>query len=233
MPLPKLETNKYTTTLPSTGETIEFRPFLVKEEKILLVAQETEDQAHVVKSIKDIINACTFEKLDINELKTYDIEHLFLQLRIKSIDETSSVTIMCPHCQTPNFITINLEEAFLDDSKKDTIENKVQINKNVGMTLKPLTIDEAATISNEPENFCKILALCIDTIYDENTVYNTKDFSEKDLTEFVDSFSRKEVQAIEKFISSQPTVKYEKTFKCQECQKDIDVKLSGLQDFFG
>ncbi len=232
MALPVLKTNKYTTTIPSTGQKIEYRPFLVKEEKILLVAQQTENQKEIIQAIKDIITACTFEKVDIAKLTTYDIEYLFVKLRIKSIDQFASVMVKCPHCGEKTEVEIDLEKVSVVYPEKE-LDPNIQLNEDgVGVKLKPLTLDDTSEISEDSQDFNKVIALCIDSIYDSEKVYSKKEVTTQELNDFIDSFSRKNIQDIEKFITSQPSVEYSEKHACVMCGKEFEVKLSGLQDFF-
>lgn len=232
MALPVLKTNKYTTTIPSTGQKIEYRPFLVKEEKILLVAQQTEDQKEIIQAIKDVINACTFEKLDISKLTTYDIEYLFVKLRIKSVDQFATVMVKCPHCKEKTEIEIDLEKVEVVYPKEKIDPNIKLNNEGVGIKLKPLSLDDTSEISEDNQDFNKVIALCIESIYDSEKIYSKQEVTTQELNEFIDSFSRKNIQEIEKFITSQPSVEYSETHTCIHCGKTFEMKLSGLQDFF-
>lgn len=230
MTLPTLKTLTYTTPLPSTGKAVEFRSFLVREEKILLLAQESNDVSVAIKAIKDIIDSCTLNKLDIESLTNYDIEYLFLQIRIKSNGPEHQLKVKCPKCGAINTIEIDLNEAEL--VIPDPVDNKVILSGDIGITLRVPSIDDAAKISDRTEDFTKTLALCIDTIFDNESVTSRKDVSSKELEAFIESFSREHVEKIEKYISSQPSIQYNDTVKCTECGEDIEIKLYGLQDFF-
>jgi hypothetical protein len=232
MALPTLQTNKYTLILPSTGKKVEYRPFLVKEEKLLLIAQETDDQELVIKSVIDVIDACTFNKLDMSELTTYDIEYIFIQLRRKSVDESAQILTKCPHCKNQTPITIDLENAKVV-KPKETPESHINLTDDgVGIILKPLSLDDAVAIADKQDDFNAVLLACIESIYDSEKVYQKEDHSQEELNDFIDSFSRKNIQDIEHYITNQPAVKYNEEHVCALCNKTFEVKLAGLQDFF-
>lgn len=231
MTLPTLDTNKYTLELPSTKKKIEYRPFLVKEEKLLLIAQESDNQQEVVDAIKQIVDSCTFNNLKVDELATYDIEYIFVKLRIKSVDQNADIIITCPHCKQTTPLNIDLEEVSVDIPEEEVSNNILLRDNGVGITLKHLTLDETANIS-ESDDFNKVIISVIESIYDKDNVYAKEDSTTDELNTFVDSFTRKNIEDIEKFIDSRPTIKYSGSDKCTSCAKEIDINLSGLQDFF-
>jgi hypothetical protein len=231
MTLPTLNTNKYTLELPSTKKKIEYRPFLVKEEKLLLIAQESDDQLEIVQVIKDIIDACTFGKLKVDELQTYDIEYIFIKLRIKSVDQNADIMTECPHCRAATPVSIDLEAVEVKFPEEEVSQTIMLSDDGVGITLKNLSLSETANISDDSD-FNDVIAAIIDTIFDKDNVYAKTDSTKEELNTFIDSFSRKNVEAIEHYISSQPTIKYESKGTCSSCSKEFDIKLSGLKDFF-
>lgn len=234
MPLPKLESSKYTAVIPSTEKTIEFRPFLVKEEKILMIAQESKDNAQIISALKGIIKSCTFNAVDPNDLTTYDLEYLFLQLRAKSVGETSEIRIKCEECGEYNEVSVNLLDAEVK-YPNDKIDNKIQLNDSVGIIMRPISLSKSEGISKlkkEEDIFTNSIIASIESIYDDNGVYQTDDTSEKDLKEFVDSLSHKHLQEIQKYLSEQPKLQLEIKFKCSKCGHDNSVILEGLESFF-
>ena len=233
MALPKLETPKYSVEIPSTKETIEYRPFLVKEEKVLLIAQESNDQKQIIKAMKDIISACTFEKANVNRLTTYDVEYLFLQLRAKSVGETVKVKVKCEECDHLTTITIPLNDIKITEPEKK-VDSTLQLNEDIGITLRPFSIDdlskvEAGTSANE---LTSTIALCIDTIFDKENVYDSKDSSKKELEEFVDSLHHQHIEKIQEFMLNQPKICYTVEWTCSECGHKNTKVLEGLQSFF-
>ena len=234
MALPKLETPTYETTIPSTGKTIEYRPFLVKEEKILMMAQESQDTAQAIGALKKIISSCTFRKVDPNELTTYDADFLFLQLRIKSVGETVEFQIKCsdPDCDGMTDVIVDLTQVDVIMPEEPPVTN-IKLNDNIGMTLKEVTLKDAIGLSGkEMEDITGLVATVIDTIYDDEKVYNVKDVPKKELATFIDSLNHNQLQLVTEFIQKQPQIKKEIRYTCVKCGKENVIVLSGLQDFF-
>ena len=229
MPLPVLEIPKYSLTVPSTKKKIQYRPFLVKEEKILMIAQEAKDASQIESSIKDIIKACTFEKIDVDSLLTYDLEYILLKLRSKSVGETSKFSLSCKECEVKNEIVINLEEIGIE-FPETVPDNKVKLTKDVGITLSAVSIKRMGNIDQTDIN--SLLSLVIETIYDEENVYSVENVSKDELTTFIDSFTHKNLEEIQNFIQNQPTLKHTVNFKCSECGHENSYKLEGIQSFF-
>jgi hypothetical protein len=233
MALPKLETPTYETTIPSTGQVIEYRPFLVKEEKILMMAQESNDPAQSIAALKKIISACTFGKLDPNGLTTYDAEYIFLQLRIKSVGETTQFSLKCQEegCDEMVPVTVDLTEVKVVKPEEEP-EDTIQLNDSIGMTLKHVTLKDSVGLSGaDIKDISSMVASVVDTIYDEEKVYSHKDISKKELEAFIDSLNHSQLEKINKFMTSVPTIEYDLEYTCKYGHVS-NVKLRGLQDFF-
>ena len=232
MPLPKLETSKYITQLPSTKEEIEFRPFLVKEEKLLMIAQESEDEVQILKAMKDIIHACTFGKVNTEECTMYDIEYLFLQLRIKSVGEESIIRLKCDECGKYSEVSVDLTKIEVVFPKEE-IPNTIQLSDSIGLTLKPLTLKASEKLTGSDEEiFNQAIIQVIDTIYDNESVYDKNDVSEQEMIEFIDSMSHSHLEAIQKYIENQPELKHTVEFKCKHDNHENKVELKGIASFF-
>ena len=232
MPLPTIETPKYTVQVPSTKQEIEYRPFLVKEEKILMMAQESNDTKSVMKATKDILQSCTFNKLDVNKLAIYDIEYLFLQLRMRSVGEVAKLKLKCTETGEYVKYDLNLEDVQVEYPKKK-VENKVQLTDKVGITLKPIGVDDATDIGSAEDEKQMVwgIAASIETVYDENGVYQLSDFTEKEVTEFVESLNRSQIEKIQDYLENQPKLSHTIKFKGPEGH-DNTITLTGLQSFF-
>ena len=232
MPLPTLETTKYITTIPSMGKEVEYRPFLVKEEKLLMVAQESEDETQILNAMKDIVSACTFNKVKPEDCTLYDIEYLFLQLRIKSIGESSVLNLRCEKCGEYTPVTIDLSKIKVVFPKKK-VDPTIKLNDTVGVTLKPLTLKSSEKVKGTDEEiFNQAIIESIDTIFDEDNVYDAKDSTEKEMIEFIDSMSHDNLEAIQEYISSQPELKHTIKFKCKHDGHENKVELKGIASFF-
>ena len=231
--LPKLETPTYSVVLPSTGEQVEYRPFLVKEEKILMIAQESNDNSAMMKALKNIIKACTFNKVNPSKCTTYDIEYLFLKLRAVSVGETAELQFKCEECGEYNTVEINLNDIELVYPDENP-ETNIKLTENVGIKLKPVSVDDVETLSdiNNPKNFTKAIAAVIDVIYDQENVYKVSDTSEKEVLEFIDNLSHTHLEKIQDFIEKQPQLKYTVEYTCSKCGHENKVELIGMQSFF-
>lgn len=232
MPLPKLESNKFTTQIPSTKEEIEFRPFLVKEEKILMIAQESEDEKQIMSAMKDIVNACTFGKVDADNCTMYDIEYLFLQLRMKSIGETTTLNLKCEKCGEFTEVEIDLNDVKVVWPDEE-VSNTIKLTDDIGLVLKPLTLKAAQKVSGSSEEiFNQALIQSIESIYDADNIYSGSDVSEKELIEFVDSMSHSQLEEIQSYLNNQPIVKHTVEFKCKHDGHVNKIELKGIQSFF-
>jgi hypothetical protein len=237
MALPKLETPTYETTIPSTGKVIEYRPFLVKEEKILMMAQESQDASQSINALKRIIKSCTFDKVNPNELTTYDAEYLFLQLRIKSVGETANFQLPCKGCEVLQDVSVNLAEVEINRPEKAP-ESNIKLTDTVGITLKELSLKDAVGMTKEDaEDITSMLALVVDTIYDEDKIYKSESVSKQELKDFVDQLNHKQLEQIQTFISAQPAIEKEITYTCNNKKEGCEgckttIKMKGLADFF-
>lgn len=232
MPLPKLESTKYTTQIPSTKEEIEFRPFLVKEEKLLMIAQESEDEKQILKAMKDIVSACTFDKVNPDDCTLYDIEYLFLQLRIKSVGEETEINLKCEECGKYTKVTVDLTEIDVVFPKEE-VSNVVQLTDTIGITLKPLTLKSSEKLTGSDENiFNQTLLQVIDTVFDSDNVYDKSNISEKELLEFIDSMTHSNLESIQKYITNQPELKHTIEFKCPHDGHLNKIQLKGIASFF-
>jgi len=231
MALPTIETPKYFLTIPSTKEAVEFRPFLVKEEKILMIAQEAKSNQSMITAMKDVIKSCTFGALDLYSLAMSDIEYLLLQIRSKSVGETSKISFKCDECDEIIDLTIDLSK--IEVSAGEEKENKVQLTDDVGITLKAPGLKEAeiAAKSNKNNSIVQSLASVIESVYDNATVYPFADASPKEIETFIDSLSSEQVTKIKEWVDSIPTLKKEVKYKCSK-GKERTKMLSGLSDFF-
>lgn len=231
--LPKLETPTYNTVLPSTGDKVEYRPFLVKEEKILMIAQESNDNSAMLKALKGIIKACTFDKVNPSECTTYDIEYMFLKLRAASVGETAELQFKCEECEEYNTVEINLNDIEVVYPKNKP-ETDIKLTENVGIKLKEVSVDDVETLSDitNPDNFTKAIAAVIDVIYDEENVYKVSETNPKEVMEFIDNLSHTHLEKIQEFIENQPMLKHTVEFKCSKCGHENKIELVGLQSFF-
>ena len=234
MNLPKIETPKYGLQIPSSGETIEYRPFLVKEEKILLIAQQTNKSKAMFKAMIDVIDNCTFGKLKMKDLTNFDVEYIFLKLRQKSVGEIASLSIKCDDCSASNPVEVNLEEIKVEESDKK--EKKVMLTETVGVVLKyidALSVEKLASLEKDQAKLLtETVIQSIDHIFDAEGVYPVKEANRSEIEEFINSLNREQIGKIEEFISSAPKLKHTVNFECVKCNTQNEVVLEGAQTFF-
>ena len=234
MALPKLATAKYELTLPSTGQKVEFRPFLVKEEKMLMLAQQEGSQHSLIRAVQDLIDACTFGKLDSKKLPTFDIEYVFLQIRCKSIGETATVTVICPDDdETKVKVDVNLSEVQCVKDKDHT--NDIKISDDVGIIFDYPEISKVVKITsgkNDAVATFDVIKTCVNQIYDATNVYTKNDMEEKELDDFIESMSHEQFMKVQSFFETMPKVKHKITVKNPKTEVESDLVLEGIQDFF-
>lgn len=239
MPLPKINTPTYELELPSTGKKIRYRPFLVREEKILILALESEDMKQISNAIVEILSECIQTKgIKVSELATFDIEYLFLNVRAKSVGETVEVNITCPDDEET---TVQMEIA-IDDIKvqKDPKhKNVIKLDDNLSMRLKYPSLDqfiesnfEVETANSDVTQSLSMIASCIDTIYDKEESWNTSDYSKEELNEFIEQLNTKQFKAIEEFFTTMPKLSHTVKVKNPNTKVESEVVLEGLASFF-
>lgn len=231
MALPKLETPTYELILPSTGEKIKFRPFLVKEYKILLTSLES-DNEEINRVVYELIDACTFNKLKMNDLANFDIEYIFLNIRAKSIGEITNISLKCKNCEERIDIEMDITKAKIE--KSDDHTNRILITENMGVEMRYPRFDEIISIYEnlKTEKIVDLLCSCIKGIFTEEEYYNTEEYSREEIIEFVNSFSKEQFEKIENFFVTMPKVVQNIEKDCGKCGTKNEIKLEGLQNFF-
>ena len=238
MTLPILETPSYEMTLPSADVKVKFRPFLVKEEKILLQALESEDQKQIINALKEIVSACTFGVLNVNELPTFDLEYVFLQIRAKSVGEIAKLKVLCPDDKT-TYGDVDVDLTKIEVQVDDKHTNKIIIdeNKKIGIIMKYPTlgsVDPSTDFTKEQTN--KVFALIANSIYqifEGDKVYLTSDYTKDEINKFIESLSAKAFTEIQNFYSTMPKLTHEIEVENPKTKVKSKVILQGLTDFFG
>ena len=228
--LPKLETAKYDVVVPSSGLEVQIRPFLVKEEKLLMLAQESKSAKQIVRTMQEIISACSFNTINTSELTSYDVEFLFLRLRAVSVGETADLKFKCENDGAENEVQVNLMDIEVKYPEKK-VSNRIQLTDDIGVVLKPLSLDTMAEVDGN-EDIVKNICTIIDSIYDADNVYPAKDTPEKDLMEFIESLNHHQIEEIQEYLTNQPKLSHTIEYKCAECGHLNTVVLEGLQSFF-
>lgn len=234
MALPKLENPTYTLQLPSTGETIKYRPFLVKEQKVLLLATEGKEQnlKDVVNAIKGLIKGCTFNSINVDEAPLFDIEYIFLKLRAKSVGETAKVSVLCPDDnETRQLVEVNLDniEPIVDEGHTNMINITDTIKIEMGYPT--LSDFEKGFSTDDTDAALELIKTCIGTISEGEKVYNKIDYTEKELDEFVGSFNTEQLGKIMRFFATMPTLKTVVKVTNPKTKVESEVVVQGLQSF--
>ena len=236
MALPKLITPTYELEIPSTDEKIKYRPFLVKEEKILMMAMESKSTADITQAVKDIVNECTFNKIDISHMPMFDVEYIFLQIRSKSVGEVSKLKLLCPDDKkTYAEIELNLNDVKVQVGDGHT--NKIELGNGMGMIMTYPSLDSfkgSGIRDINSSNMLEVISGCIMQIYEEDgkKTYDPKDQTQKELTDFIEQLSTKQFKDVQKFFETMPKLKHEITIKNPKTKKESKVTLTGLNDFF-
>jgi hypothetical protein len=236
MALPKLNTPTYELEIPSSDEKIKYRPFLVKEEKILLMAMESKDNTQIINAVKDIVSSCTFEKVDVKAMPMFDMEYIFLNIRAKSVGEISKLRILCPD-DGKTYAQIELDLTKVEVQVGDDHTNKIELTDDTGIIMTYPTIDsflESGVETINANNMLEVIGTCILQIYEEKgeKVYEAKDQTKKELTEFIESMNSKQFKQVQLFFDTMPKLTHTIKVKNPKTKKETNVKLSGLNDFF-
>jgi len=238
MPLPKISTPTYELELPSTGETIQYRPFLVREEKLLVLALESEDMKQITSAIKTVIKNCILSKgVKIESLPTFDIEYLFLNIRGKSVGEEIEINVICPDDEDITVpVTISVDEIKVVKDKKHT--NKIKVDDSIMMEMKYPSLDQFIknnfdfSGSNLIDQSFDLVASCIDKIYQGDEVWSSADVTQKELMDFLDQFNTAQFQQIETFFETMPKLSHTVKVKNPKSGVESEVVLEGLANFF-
>ena len=237
MALPKLTTPTYELEIPSTDEKIKYRPFLVKEEKILMMAMESKASSDITQAVKDIVSECTFNKVKIDDMPMFDVEYIFLNIRSKSVGEVSKLKLLCPDDnKTYADVEVNLSEVKVQVGDDHT--NKIELGNGMGMIMKYPTIDsfkESGIRDINPNNMLEVISTCILQIYEEEgkKVYDTKDQTKQEVTDWIEQLNSKQFKDVQNFFETMPKLKHEITIKNPKTKKESKIILNGLNDFFG
>ena len=236
MALPKLTTPTYELEIPSTDEKVKFRPFLVKEEKILMMAMESKSEADITQAVKDIVTECTFDKVKIDNMPMFDVEYIFLQIRSKSVGEVSKLKLLCPDDEkTYAEIELDLNEVKVQVGDNHT--NKIDLGNDMGMIMRYPTIDsfkDTGIRDINPGNMLEVIGSCIEQIYEKKgeKVYDTKDQTKKEVSDFIESLNTKQFKDVQQFFESMPKLKHEITITNPKTKVENNITLTGLNDFF-
>ena len=233
MALPKLDSPVYELEQPSTGEKIKYRPFLVKEQKTLMMAQESEDDKQVKEALAGLISNCTFSEIDPYKVPIFDIEFLFLRIRGKSVGETVDLSLLCPDDnKTRVNKSINLEEIGVNMKVGHT--NEIEITDKIKMIMRYPTLNDMEDVDDPTQlgSVFPMILRCVHEIHDGEKIYNRVDMSEKDLEEFIDSLTGEQFEKVGEFFETMPKVQHAIEVTNPKTKKKGEVVIEGIQSFF-
>ena len=230
MALPKLTAPTYELDLPSTGRKVKFRPFLVKEQKLLMIAEESKDEKQIAETIQQLINSCTYGKVDALISPIFDIEYVFLQLRMRSVGANITLNITCPDDnKTEVSIKINLEDVNVLNDEKHT--NIIEVTDNVKMVMKYPQLSDMQDMKDTTENMFKLINKCILEVHDGDTIHNKNDITKKELNEFIDSFSTNQLEKLMEFFNTMPRIRHIVNVTNPKTKVISEVTLEGMDTF--
>lgn len=238
MALPKLNDSiKYSTKIPSTGETVKYRPYLVKEEKVLMIALEQGDEQGSLEAIADTLEACIQEPINVRSLPIFDIEYLFTQIRSKSVGETSDIQTNCRKCGTPNEIKVDISKVNIKVPKSANAK-LIKLNSDYTLEMKYPSLKDIVPNFNkykeasETDQAFEMIAACIDAVQTKDERISLADETREEVNAFIESFSTEQFMKVRDFIEKMPRLKHDVEFKCGNCEHDNKITLEGTADFF-
>jgi len=234
MSLPKLNNvPKYKIKVPSTNQEISYRPFLVKEEKVLLIALESQDPVQIAMAITDTVASCVSEEINKKALKAYDVEFLFLKIRAKSVGETSKLLLKCESCDVENEVNVNIDQITLDIKEQD---NKIEISDNIFIEMKHPSFDSMSRnttllVDSPVTQVFGLIRECVSAILTEEERIAIEDTTDTEFQDFIESMTQDQFAKIREYLESIPKLTHKINFNCIDCKKKNDITLEGLQSF--
>lgn len=228
-----LAIQKYELILPTTKKKVEYRSFLVKEEKILMLASESKSEADMFRAIKDVVAACTFGVIDVEKIPVIDLEYLFLKIRSRSVGETASPAIKCTKCNRSTETKIELSK--IEPTHSEDHKTKIVLNEHVILEMRYPMFNDIQIIERETNDLDKALVLlmtCIDKVHTKSETYSTKDLERGEIEEFVANFSQEQLKKAMRFIETMPKLFTDIDFTCSHCKHQEKLRLEGIRDFF-
>ena len=235
MALPSLNaTPSYELTVPSTGDELKFRPFLVKEQKILMLAYESQNKKQIINAMIETLKSCV-KDLDVSKLTTFDVDYIFTQIRAKSVGEKIELKLPCSECETPNPVSVNLEnvEVAIEESEKI-----VKLTDQVSVKLKyPTYIDFMSRLGSmdnmsQTESIMEIIITCMDSVMTEEENISLRDESREEIMTFIESMNNQQFETVSQFVQDMPQLEYKITMTCFNCMHEEEKVLKGIDDFF-
>ena len=234
MALPQLKTTTYELELPSTGETIKFRPFLVKEQKNLMIAQESEDEKMMESAFAQILNDCVINDIDPYKMPMFDMEYVFLRIRGKSVGDKVTLNLLCPDDEKTR-VNVEIDLKDVDVQMKEGHTNIIQLTNDISMTMRYPQLGDIARLGKKgsgTENIFSLIKKCIQEIHDGEDVHHRVDMSEKELDNFIESMSSKNFESLTAFFETMPKLQHAIEVKNPKTKKKGEIILEGLESFF-
>ena len=243
MILPKLDTPTYELNLISTGKPVRYRPFLVKEQKLFLMSAESDDTKELITTIRNVLKNCLLDEVDVDNLPSFDLEYLFMNLRARSVEEVVNLKYKCNNNvkneegkdkKCGHVVEFDVNILDIEPTTHDNHTDKIQINDKVGIRLKYPTFEMFQKYDNleQGEAMLQVLVDCIDYIYDEEQMYYSKDTTRKELEEFIDNLQQKDLEKFKEFFNTMPELKKDLNFDCPKCEHKETITVKGMQNFF-
>jgi DNA-directed RNA polymerase subunit M/transcription elongation factor TFIIS len=241
--LPKIDVPIYELNLISSGKKVRFRPFLVKEQKLLFMANQSDDPKDSLNVVKQICKNCIVDDIDVEALPVFDLEFIFLNLRARSVSEVINLQYKCNNkvkneadeetvCGNLEKFDVNLLEIL--PTKDPKHDKKIMLSDKLGIMMKYPTFEMIANLKgqNENETLMELLTICVDNIFDQDNIYYTKDVTKEELEEFIDNLQQKDLEKIQEFFETAPKIKKDISFNCRKCGYKESIVVEGLQNFF-
>ena len=237
MPLPIASTPKYKLTIPSTSKMVTYRPFLVKEEKALLIAQQSEDPDTMISTLKSVIESCIQDEIKVNDLAMFDIEYIFTQLRSKSVGESVNIILKCDDCESDKAtVSYEIDLTKLKVNIPEGHNKTIPLFNDVGVVMKYPSLELLKKIENldgkNAEAVFNIISMCIDSIYDSDQMYAAKDHRPEEIKQFIDNLTQDQFLKLQKFFETMPKLEETIRYKCPVCTKEHVKVIRGLDSFF-
>lgn len=237
MALPVITAPTYELTVPSTKEKVKFRPFLVKEEKALMLAQQSENATTMLDTLKDVISSCTLGKLDVSKLAMFDIEYIFVQLRAKSVGEITELVFSCKNCNDPKAkMNVNIDLTTVNVEFDDKHTSDISLFNDVGVKMRYPSLELINKLKdikdNDINSLFEVIVQCIDCIYDADSVHAAVDSSKEELIQFINNLTQEQFAKLQNFFETMPKLQKELEFDCPVCSFHHKQTIQGLENFF-
>jgi hypothetical protein len=230
MALPKLDTPVYNLEVPSTGETIKYRPFLVKEQKILMMAEESKDENELYNAMSNIISSCTFNQMDVHNSPIFDVEYVFVRIRGKSVGESVKLKLLCPDDkETYAETVVNLDD--IEVQVEDGHTNVIEITDTIKMIMKYPTLENAKTFKGSSSDVFDILKNCIHEVHHDETIHHRIDITDKDIEEFIEGFTVDQFQKVTDFFETMPKLRHFVELENPKTKVKSEVLIEGIDSF--